>query len=335
MRIKVILAVLTLFLFSQVTLSAEENLRFCAVGDVLLDRGVRNVIKNHGVNYPFLKTTKFINSFDFAFCNLECPISKRGHALGKAYVFRADPEFIEGLKFSGFNIYSLANNHSLDYGRRAFLDTKAILGKNNFFVVGAGKNQKEASRAIVIKRKGINIAFLAYVTMPLEGITYRADLPGPSQANIEEISKEIKLAKKISDVVIVSFHWGREFDPKASAKQREYAYRAIESGASLVIGHHPHVIQTIEKYKGAFIIYSLGNFIFDQHKKERKEGIIFCCNIYKTGIKDVRLVPIVIRNFQANFAAKDEFENIATRIKKLSENCRITLEHKDNTIQLR
>ncbi len=335
MRIKVIFAVLILSLFSQVTLFAEENLRFCAVGDVLLDRGVRNVIKNHGVNYPFLKTAEFINSFDFAFCNLECPISKRGNALGKAYVFRADPEFIEGLKFSGFNIFCLANNHSLDYGRMALLDTKAILEENNFFVVGAGKNQEETSGAMVIKRKGIKVAFLAYVTMPLEGITYRPDLPGPSQANIEEITKEIKSAKEISDVVIVSFHWGREFDPQASDKQREYAYRAIESGASLVIGHHPHVIQTIEKYRGAFIIYSLGNFIFDQHEKERKEGIIFCCNIYKSGIKDVKLIPIVIRNFQANFATKDEFESIAARIRKLSENCKITLGSEDKTIQLR
>ncbi len=330
MKFRIILS----FIFLCSKLVASENVTFCAVGDILLDRGVKKVIENHGVRYPFQKIANFINSFDLAFCNLECPLSKKGYPIEKQYTFRADPGFIEGLKFSGFNIYCLANNHSLDYGREALLDTKLNLKKHNFTVIGAGRNQKEASKPVIIKVKGIRIAFLAYVTLALEGITYMENLPGPSQAGIEEIVKKVKLAKKKSDIVIVSFHWGSEFINTASDKQKEYAYRVIENGADLVIGHHPHVIQTIEKYKDKFITYSLGNFIFDQRKKEASESVILTCDIYKSGVKNIRLVPIIIKNCQPDFLKTEELEELIMRIKKLCENCTVDFELKFHTAKL-
>lgn len=172
----------------------------------MLDRGVRVIIEKKGVNYPFENTAYFIKSHDLAFCNLECPISERGDPLGKIYTFRAEPQFVEGLKKSGFNIICLANNHTLDYGRNAFVDTKEILERNGFYTTGAGKDQKEASRATIIEKKGMTFAFLACVTMPLEGIAYSEDLPGPNQTDIDGMIEEIKSIRKTVDFIIVSFH---------------------------------------------------------------------------------------------------------------------------------
>jgi len=235
------------------------------------------------------------------------------------FVFRGDTSFIEGLRISGFNVFCLANNHTLDYGRDALLDTKDILEKNGFHTVGCGRNQREASRAMIIRKKGMSFAFLSYVTMPLEGIVYSENLPGPAQADIEEIIQEIERVRKTADFIIVSFHWGTEFSPYPSGKQREYAHRSIDSGADLVLGHHPHVIQIIEKYEGKFIIYSLGNFVFDQNRLDGRESIIFGCKFYHKKIDSTCVVPILIERCQPDFAEDDDFRQIVNKIKLLSD----------------
>lgn len=297
----------------------------------MLDRGIRTMIKKRGVDYPFQKTAEFINSHDLAFCNLECVISKRGDPIGKIYTFRGDPSFVEGLKRSGFNIFCLANNHTLDYGREALVDTKEILERTGFYTIGAGKSQFEASMGKAIKIKGTSLVFLAYVTMPLEGITYSEDLPGPAQSDIDGIIQEIRRVKKTADFIIVSFHWGAEFSPFPSDKQKEYAHRAIDNGADLVIGHHPHVIQSIEKYKGKYIIYSLGNFVFDQHKLVGRESIIFGCTFENGRIVSPYIVPILINKFQPllsegfqpDFAVGEDFYQIVDRVKALSKGYKV------------
>ena len=165
--------------------SLEESVRFCAVGHVLLDRGIRTRIQRHGTHYPFEKTAGLINSYDLAFCNLEGALSNQGSQVEKMYAFRGDSAFVDGLTFSGFNIYSLANNHTLDYGREAFLDTKHILQENGFSTVGAGRNQDEAFKAVILHVKDITLAFMASVIFPFEGITYAKELPGPALTDID------------------------------------------------------------------------------------------------------------------------------------------------------
>jgi len=289
---------------------AEGKVSFCAVGDILLDRGVRKMIEKNGVDYPFERTAKYIHSHDLAFCNLECPISDKGSPVSKIYTFRGDRAFVEGLKRSGFNIFCLANNHTLDYGREALLETKEILQENGFYTVGVGKNQIEASKGRIIEIKGVTFAFLAYVTMPLEGIAYTEDLPVPAQADIEEILQEIRRMRGLVDFVIASFHWGVESSPFPSEKQKEYAHLAIDNGADLVIGHHPHVIQGIERYKGKFIIYSLGNFIFDQKNREGRETFIFGCSFGGKKILSPYVIPVMIEECQPRLAFGRDYKRI-------------------------
>jgi poly-gamma-glutamate synthesis protein (capsule biosynthesis protein) len=314
---------LTLLLLYTKNSSAQEKVTFCAVGDVLFDRGVRTMIEKKGVDYPFEKVAEFINQYDLAFCNLECPISKRGDPLAKICTFRGDSSFVEGLKKSGFNIFCLANNHTLDYGRNALLDTKEILERNGFYTVGAGTNQKEASKGKIIKKKGMTFAFLAYVTMPLEGITYSDSLPGPAQSDIDEIIEEIRNIRETVDFIIISFHWGTEFAQFPSDIQKEYAHQVINNGADLVIGHHPHVIQSIEKYEGKFIIYSLGNFVFDQHKVVRRESIIFGCTFENKRIVFSYIVPVLLEKFRPDFATDKDYERIMKKIETISKGYKV------------
>lgn len=279
------------------SLRAEEGVRFCAVGDVLLDRGLKKVLENNSPGYIFEETSDFIKSHDLALCNLECVISTKGIPIPKQYTFRADTSVLNGLKASGFNIYSLANNHTIDFGRDALIEMKELLEENNFYTVGAGENQTEALKPLIVRIKDISIAIFANLNFPLESYVYLEDLAGPCQASIEELTEEIKEIKEKVDFIIVSFHWGREFDPYPTNIQIENAHKTIEAGADLIIGHHPHVIQSIEKYNDKFIIYSLGNFVFDQQKTERRETFIFSCEFSKTGIKRCCLIPVTIEKY--------------------------------------
>jgi poly-gamma-glutamate synthesis protein (capsule biosynthesis protein) len=312
-----------------------EKVTFCAVGDVLLDRGVRTMINQRGVDYPFEKTAPFLNSHDLTFCNLECPISTNGAPLNKPYVFRGDPSFVEGLKKSGLRIFSLANNHTLDYGREALLETKEILENHGLHAVGAGNNQGEASKGKVIAKNGANLAFLAFVTMPLEGIVYSEDLPGPAQIDIEGILDRIKSLRGTSDYIIVSFHWGKEYSSFPSTRQKEYARRVIDHGADLVLGHHPHTIQSIEKYKGNFIIYSLGSFVFDQSSQPRNESFVFVCTFTGEKIVSPHIIPIIIKKCQPNFAKGKDFKRIVSRVKSISKGYGVNFEERKTALFLK
>jgi len=312
-----------------------EKVTFCAVGDVLLDRGIRTMINQKGIDYPFEKTTAYLNYYDLTFCNLECPISKNGAPLNKPYVFRGDPSFVEGLKKSGLKIFSLANNHTLDYGREAFLETKEILESHGLHAVGAGNNQSEASKGKIITKNGVNLAFLAFVTMPLEGIVYSEDLPGPAQADIEGIMDKIKSLRGTSDYVIVSFHWGKEYSSFPSTQQKEYARRVIDHGADLVLGHHPHVIQSIEKYKGSFILYSLGSFVFDQSSQPRNESFIFVCTFADKKIVSPHIIPIIIEKRQPHFAKGEDFKRIVSRVNSISKGYGVNFEETKTALFLK
>jgi poly-gamma-glutamate capsule biosynthesis protein CapA/YwtB (metallophosphatase superfamily) len=314
--------------------TAQEKVTFCAVGDVMLDRGVRSQIAQNGADYPFRETAEFIKTHDLAFCNLECAISARGTRLPKAFAFRGDTSFVDGLRRSGLNTFCLANNHTLDYGREAFMDTKDVLERNGFHVVGAGNNQEEASKATVVKAKGRTFAFLASVDIPLDGIAYSEGLPGPAQTDIKRIVEEIHRVRKEADFVIVSFHWGAELSPLPSERQKEYAHRIIDEGADLVIGHHTHAIQSIESYKGKFIVYSLGNFVFDSRRPQGKETFIFACSFTDKGVELPSITPIIMRKCRPTLAQGQDSLRILGRTRTLSKRRGVTFREWGGTLFL-
>ena len=216
-----------------------------------------------------------IRSADIAFGNLESPLSSQGVRSGSIYSFRADPKAVQGLVVAGFDVVSFANNHVGDYGKQAFLDTLSLLDKAGIHAVGAGVDYTSAHKPTMITVNNTTFAFLGYTNLLPVSLGGASSTPAVARYDDDEIVKaDIVQAKELADVVIVSFHFGDEYETTHNADQEHIAKLAIDSGASLVIGHHPHVVEEVEEYNGGYIFYSLGNFVFDQNfSKDTKKGL--------------------------------------------------------------
>ncbi|MDI6600286.1 MAG: CapA family protein [Thermoanaerobacteraceae bacterium] len=306
---------------------AVHHAEITAVGDIMLGRGVGTRLKNQEYTEPFSRIKPYIQS-DIALGNLECVISDRGEKMeGKGIYLRARPEAVESLKYLGFDVLSLANNHIMDYGEDAFKDTIDILHSNDILPVGAGNNIMEARTPYIKDVDGIKAAVLAYnqfynVKWSRNGRTMEAleDRCGTAPLDIEIIKEDIKRAKEIADIVIVMPHWGIEESTVVPEDQRQMAYDMIDAGASAVIGSHPHILQGIEVYNGSLIAYSLGNFVFDQNDSENKESIILRLKFTDGRISDAVIIPFVIEDkVRPAPVSGERAEAILDRLKSLSE----------------
>jgi poly-gamma-glutamate synthesis protein (capsule biosynthesis protein) len=249
----------------------EPNIKLAFVGDMMLGRGVKNsVYKNFSGDYEqlFIKVKQTLLDYDLLFVNLEGPISDKGDDVGGLYSFRFEPVTISVLKEVGFDIISLANNHTFNWGEVALLDTIKLLSNTGMSYIGAGFDGLDAYQDKILNIKGTKISFLAFSEFKAGGTMSSSTNPGLALISEENVIRGVSRAKNNSDLVIVSFHFGEEYTDLPNDYQKKYAKLAIDSGADLIVGHHPHVIQTLEQYKNVYIIYSLGNFIFDQYFSE-------------------------------------------------------------------
>jgi AmmeMemoRadiSam system protein B len=259
------------------------------VGDIMLSRGIEKIMQEkNDYNFPFARISDFLHSSNLVVGNLETPISNRGESSGNLYSFRAEPRVVIGLKNAGFSVLSLANNHIFDYGKEALVDTLHHLKKAGIDYVGVGMNFSEAHQGVTKEINGTEIAFLSYTNLLLKNAAAKKNSPGISYLDPEQMVSDIVRAKKNADLVIVSFHFGQEYQTKHSLLQEQIAKKAIEAGACLVVGHHPHVVQEIEKYRNGYIAYSLGNFVFDQNfSPETRVGLVLKVEIQNKKIAAV------------------------------------------------
>ena len=260
-----------------ILLPAEEELiSLIMTGDVSLGRAVNAQIQRSKNPYlPFEKTASFLKGGDLTIVNLEspllenCPLTSEGMKLCGSLVN------IAGLSFAGIDIASVANNHINDFGSLGAQKTEEILSENG---IRALKNEE----LLVYSIKGVNFAFLAY------------DLIG-HQFNQEKFLKQITKAKEGADLLVIIFHWGVEYTAKPTERQKQIAYLAIDQGADLILGNHPHWVQSREVYKDKLIVYSHGNFVFDQLWSEKtRQGIIGKYTFQKKKLIDSRFLPIWI-----------------------------------------
>jgi poly-gamma-glutamate synthesis protein (capsule biosynthesis protein) len=252
----------------------EVTLAFA--GDIMLARGVKySVDKNFGGDFSKLfENLASLKDPDIFFANLEGPVSDVGKDLHNLYSFRMDPKVLEVLKNAGLDIVSFANNHVGDWGRTAFDDTRRRLDGAGILYTGSGDNKADAEQPTIIEKDGIKIGFLGFTDVGPEWLAATENQSGVLLANDPDIANIIKNASMQVDVLITSFHWGIEYS-EHNARQTALAHTAIDNGAKLVIGHHPHVIEATENYKDGLIAYSLGNFIFDQYfSAETMKGMI-------------------------------------------------------------
>lgn len=297
----------------------SEEVSLVAVGDISYSRGVERIIKKEkDVNYPFLKIQDYLKNADLVFGNLETPITQGAEIPDFEMIFRSNPGTEQALKQAGFSVLSLANNHIPNFGEKGLKDTFNYLDNAGIKYVGAGNNEQEANQPIYIEKNGIKFAFLAYNDTDVVPAFYEAsnNRAGTAFMRIDKMTEAVKEVKQKSDFVIVSMHSGTEYTDKPNDSQINFAHAAIDAGANLVIGHHPHVVQTLEKYKGKFIFYSLGNFVFDQpQKQETKEGLAIKVYFEKDEINKIYLLPVVMENLaQPRTADTGEAEKILKRL---------------------
>ncbi|HRH30896.1 MAG TPA: CapA family protein [Candidatus Paceibacterota bacterium] len=253
-----------------------KEIKLIFFGDIMLDRGVKSSVNNNfSEDYSVLfgPAKDLINKADIAFLNLEGPISDGGRKVGSIYSFRFDPKISTVLKETGFDIVSFANNHVGDYSSVAFKDTLTHLENAQILQTGAGMNYSDAKTPREIIIENTKFCFLGFSDVGPDWIKATEATAGILLASDPEFENIIKSAKLNCDILITSFHWGEEYQ-YFNARQEKLAKSAIDAGADIVIGHHPHVTQDIEIYKGKIIVYSLGNFIFDQYfSPETLEGM--------------------------------------------------------------
>jgi len=234
----------------------------------------RQILAAHDPALPFRKIAPLMCAADIAFINLESPFSDRGPYYEHGLIFHAPPAAIEGLRLAGVAIASTANNHSRDCGPHGIEFTVEWLRSHGISPLGSGESESVAHEGVVLTRHGVRFGFLGYTFDQQNGNWHDID-KRIAMADVSAMQRDVSALRKRADVVIVSMHHGVEYMPKPTQAQIEFAHAAIDAGATLVIGHHPHVIQKMEEYRGGVIFYSLGNCVFDQYqRKETQHGEI-------------------------------------------------------------
>lgn len=300
--------------------NVSGSLNIKAVGDIMLGRSVGVAIGRQGLSYPFDKTREFLNQADLTFANLEGALSDQGLPVpGKGIWLRAAPASVESLQMAGIDIVSLANNHAMDYGERALQQTMALLNSSKIAYIGAGDDQQTASQVHYQEVNGIKTAWLAYTEFTRNTGAATEDTPGVAPFIEENILKDIESAKKSADIVILSLHWGSEYQDLPHEYQRAAAHSFIDGGADIIIGHHPHYIQGVETYKNGLIAYSLGNFVFDQNQAKTKQGLILSLEISKFGWQKAELYPVEIVDYQPRILSGEAASEIFEHLKTLSQ----------------
>lgn len=261
----------------------------------MLSRSVRrSLLAAHDPALPFRKIAPVLAAADITFVNLESPFSDRGPYRETGLIFHAPPDAIAGLALAGVDVVSTANNHSRDCGVHGVEYTIQWLQSHGIAPVGSGDSAAQAHAGVILVRHGVRFGFLAYTYDQKNG-NWPDDDDRIAMTDTETMKTDVATLRKRCDVVIVSMHNGVEYARKPSRSQMEFAHAAIDSGALLVIGHHPHVIQPSESYKQGLIYYSLGNFVFDQYQRvATQHGEIVDVTMAGPSIKAARTIPIKI-----------------------------------------
>ena len=244
------------------------------------------------VGDPFRGVASELLDADLVFGNLECPLSNRGRPMSNDKCYCASPVFASAMAAASFRVVSFANNHCMDYGDLAFLDTLDALQQNGIAVVGAGTSLRHARRPAVFDLHGVRIAFLGYTMVGPERAFAVDGESGAVPLNPLFAAQDIASIRLDVDVVVLSVHWGDEMMARPSPRLVEFAHQLIDVGADVILGHHAHVPGSIEIYRGRPILYSLGNFCFGHDHGYWADNMMAKLIVDAEGTRSVELIPI-------------------------------------------
>jgi poly-gamma-glutamate capsule biosynthesis protein CapA/YwtB (metallophosphatase superfamily) len=280
-------------------MSSEFTL--AAVGDVVL---TRSWTRDEGTDPRFLEVVDLLGGADLAFANLESPVSRTGYSRDKMVTLRTDPELVDDLKGMHFDVFSVANNHTLDYGEDSLMATLEVLESNGLRAVGAGKDLDDALRPAIVEANGARVAFFACSCLLPLGSSAGVARPGlaplrvhtsfevdpymemeepghapavhtrPDEADLARICAGIAAVRDSVDFVAVSVHMGFGVGEEVAGYQQVVAHAFIDAGADVVLGNHAHVIQGIETYRGKAILYSPSNFVAQQPREGQSPEVL-------------------------------------------------------------
>jgi poly-gamma-glutamate synthesis protein (capsule biosynthesis protein) len=300
----------------------KEVYRLAAMGDTMLDREVGNHIKDTPEDFLFYDIRAVLETYDLVFLNLENPVSTKGtpDPIQDPHVtFCCHPDSLQVLKNLGVTIVSLGNNHMLDYGEAAINETLEHLDALRIKHVGAGRNYEEANRPLRTECNGKKIAFLSHVFIYSASTRMaKGNKPGVSEYRINKILPVIRDLSASGYQAIVSIHWGIEYSFYPLPYQMKQARLMIDNGALLILGHGPHYPQGIENYKDGQIVYSLGNFIFDEPHRFANRSFIYGVGVTEADkLRNRQIYPIHINNHVPHLIRNREKKRLQNLINNL------------------
>jgi hypothetical protein len=359
------------------SVNREEDLKavaFNTVGDVWINKG----FSLRQSPPSFQRAAAVVSDAQVVFANLEGPLSMEGYPTEKLFNLRANPARIKDLLSLGINVVSLANNHIMDYGPDALLDTLELLDRHGVHHVGAGRELAAAWKPIHLESGGLRIAFLAFAsTLPpgaaagegrpgvapvrifsalvMEPNPIMQEQPGTSPAmrtwsldqDAAELQCQVETVKAEADFLILSAHWGVSGDEQPTSYQQTLAHLAVDAGADLIVGHHPHILQPVEIYRHKQIFYSLGNFIFEHlppqthahlawgirmkphsvYQRMSREAVILRVSLSHDGKVRSELLPLILDEEGHPWLVEgEEARKVLERIALLSEPYGVSLE---------
>ncbi len=293
---------------TKITISAAGD---CTLGvDSRYYNTFNDYYKKKGASYFLRKVKSTFSKDDLTIVNMEGTLTTSTARANKTFTFKGPSKYAKILKKGSVEVVNMANNHTMDFGKKGYNDTVSALKSNSIAYCGGSK--------IAYKTvKGVKIAFIGLNA-----------LDGVSTSKVKSMIKKAK--NKKATIIICSFHWGNEASYTVTSKQKSLAHTAIKAGATLVLGHHPHVLQGVERYKGRYIVYSLGNFCFGGNTNPKdKDTMIFqqTFTVKNGKVKktdDVKIIPCSIssvsytNNYQPKVLSGSEKKRVINKVNNMS-----------------
>jgi len=299
----------------QVRVLAPYTWELVVGGEIIYGRGVQERVEKYGdPARPFAKVRDILRRADLAIATLEAPLSgEKNKYCDTCLTFVGNESYVTGIVDSGIKAVSMAANHIGDAGPKGVMDTMRTLAKAGIASFGAGADDEAARRPAILTTPGGRLALLAYADVPPEA--YRATATRPGYAALvhddkgyEAVRADIAAARRVADIVIVVTHWGIEYEDQPRPWIVNAAHMMVDAGADVVMGDHPHWVQSVEVYNGHYIAYSVGNFVFDQMwSTETRQGSLHRLFFDGTRLTSVRIVPTLLEDWhQPRPLAPDE-----------------------------
>lgn len=343
----------------------KDELVIMAVGDVYVSRSDPPTV--------FAHVAPLMRQGDIVVCNLEAPLCDRGTPIpGKIEVgglhLKSAPNNVQALGSAGFNAAALANNHVMDYGPEGLIQTMDLLAKANIACAGAGRDVEEAHRPAIIERNGTRVALLSYTSIypPVgyaaeenragvatvkvhtsyqapENVLYQPGFPPliitmPDQIEEERMLADVRQAKQQADIVLVTFHWGISWGyGRVVGYQKELGRAAIEAGADVIIGAHPHALLGMEMYKDGLICYSMGNFVMDGIRLPffGSDTMILKCHVRDRRIRKYSFIPVRINDqWQPYILGRTGTAEVMKKVETMSSDFGTTFTVEDGEVVL-